>query len=149
MITDKQYFNRLIGKVLCSLVWWIPIDLFATEGHLSIIDYDEDKQLLLVNIVTNAIGENKIYLISEGMLSELQHFSLSGEHSLQIYLPWDDFDGKDYVVYKRSDTVLTALLSGVVCSKNGIELSKILYKDNGCFIEPREKTLLRIAVIFS
>lgn len=151
MITDRQYINRLIGKVLCGLVWWIPTELFATEGHLSIINYDEDKQLLFVNIVTNTVGENKIFLNSEGMLSELQRFSVSGEHSLQIYLPCDDFDDKDYLVYKRSDTVLTAPLSGIVCSKkiDGVKLPRILYKDNGCFIEPRERTLWRISSLLS
>ncbi|WP_321150186.1 LysM peptidoglycan-binding domain-containing protein [Aeromonas jandaei] len=151
MSLDVYFKHGWTYKAWLGLVVLTPVEILASGGHLSIIDYDEGKQILSVNVVAEAIGEQKVYLNSDGMLSELQRFSLSGEHTLQIFLPCDDFDSADHLVYKKSEVVLTTPLSGLVCQKNvnGAQTPKIFYKDNGCFIEPRKRTLWRISSLLS
>lgn len=151
MSLDVYFKHGLKYKAWLGLVVLTPVELLASGEHLSIIDYDEGKQILSVNVVTEVIGDQKVYLNSDGMLSELQRFSFSGEHTLHIFLPCDDFDSNDHLVYKRSEVVLTTPLSGFTCQKNigGIKSPKILYKDSGCFIEPRKRTLWRISLLLT
>lgn len=122
----------------------------AADNHISIIDYREQEALLSLNVVAPSTTKFKLYLNSDGILSELQRFTQIGEHNLSIYLPCDEFNYGDIIYYKANDITLPLLLDSIVCSDiNRAKQPKLIYQENQCFIQPNGTTLWRIANLLS
>lgn len=125
--------------------------VYSGEGHISIIDYQDSEQLLSINIVAPATGGGKLYLNTDGILSELRRFTRVGDHKLVIHLPCNEFKGRDYLLYKTGDVTLSQPLNRVSCTSNSTQrqLPRIIYSNAGCIIEPKGTTLWRVGSLLA
>ncbi|MGL5486401.1 MAG: hypothetical protein ACRDC6_08945 [Shewanella sp.] len=142
--------TRPFLTLLCSCA--IGTSVVAGEGHFSIIDYMEEDQLLSVNVVTTSIGERRLYIQSDGVLSEITRFSRIGDHTLFIYLPCDDFQQGDSLHYKVGSETLQLSLNGISCKaskKAHVKNPKLIHLDKQCVIDPKGTTLWRIGSLLN
>jgi hypothetical protein len=124
---------------------------YSGEGHISLIDYQKGEQLLSVNIVAPVTGEAKLYLSSDGIVSELRRFNRVGEYKLVIHLPCSEFRGGDYLLYKAGEVTLSLPLEHISCTTdiNQLQQPRIIYSNVGCIIEPKGTTLWRVGSLLA
>lgn len=125
--------------------------VYSSEGHISLIDYRDSEQLLSVNIVAPTTGGGKIYLNTDGILSELSRFTRVGEHKLVIHLPCNEFKEGDSLLYKVGDVTLSLPLNRIFCTSNSAQRQqpRIIYNNVGCIIEPKGTTLWRVGSLLA
>jgi len=124
---------------------------YSQDRHISIIDYQEEAQLLSLNIVAPVTDEDKLYLSTDGVTSELRRFARVGEHRMVIYLPCGEFKDGDYLLYRTSDVALPLLLEHISCTSDNEKLQqpRIIYSNTGCIIEPKGTTLWRVGSLMA
>lgn len=120
------------------------------EDHVSVIYYSEADQLLSINIVSPSTNAYKLYVNSNGILSELTRFTKIGDHNILIHLPCTDFNYGDQLYVRANDVTLSLTLDSIVCSNvTRTKQPKLIYQESKCLIQPNGTTLWRVADLLS
>ncbi|HHQ4776163.1 TPA: hypothetical protein ACSP84_004020 [Aeromonas veronii] len=137
------------GIVLCLSM--VTEFAYSQDGHISIIDYQEETQLLSLNIVSPVTGEDKIFLSADGITSELRRFTRVGDYRMVIYLPCGELKDGDYLLYRTSDVALPLSLKHISCTSDNEKLQqpRIIYSNTECIIEPKGTTLWRVGSLMA
>ncbi|WP_429179142.1 hypothetical protein [Aeromonas salmonicida] len=145
--------SYLSGLLLLWISFFLCIGTSrANSNYISILNYDEEYHVLSINVVAPS-GDDKLYLKSDNVLTEIRRVTKVGDHLLKVYLPCEEISNGDGLYYQVDNLPpLFTSLDGIQCKRNNglaVKKPRVIYQHDQCYIDHKGTTLWRVGTVLN